>query len=79
MGKWQVRQMEERQMYTPEDTAAWLAHPWASQMGGPSGRSYYRAVLVDEEGREAIGWGWTPEEALRNAEARMASLSRGEP
>ncbi|WP_448592802.1 hypothetical protein [Thermoflexus hugenholtzii] len=78
MGKWRVARIEERRSYVPEDVAARLIYSWAPQMSEPSGRSYYRAVLVDEEGREVMAWGWTPEEALRNAEARAASLTRGE-
>jgi hypothetical protein len=78
MEKWRVVWIEEKRSYAPEDVAARLISSWAPQMSGPSGRSYYRAVLVDEEGREVTAWGWTPEEALRNAEARAASLTRGE-
>ncbi len=78
MGKWHVARIEEKRSYVPEDVAAGLICSWAPQMSGPSGRSYYRAVLTDEEGREVTAWGRTPEEALRNAEARAASLTRGE-
>jgi len=63
--------IEERRLYTPEDLLPAQGQPWLLRPGGPSGRKYYRAILTDEDGREAIGWGWSPEEAVQDAAARL--------
>lgn len=70
--------IEERRFYTPEDLIGAIGQPWGLYVSGPSGRKYYWAILTDEHGRQASGWGWSPEEAIQSAKARLDQLPLSE-